>query len=90
MSSFPLLFFAPEETTEKETSHPPMAKSLKPAIALEIRFKCMRPLPLCRALVHVIDGCSPDPLGDWSAINLELELFNPDLKDKPQVGGQRS
>jgi GTP-binding protein len=34
----------------------------------------------------VIDGTSPDPVGDWSAINLELELFNPALKDKPQVG----
>ncbi len=38
-----------------------------------------------RALVHVIDGTSPDPLGDWAAINLELELFSPELKDKPQV-----
>jgi hypothetical protein len=37
--------------------------------------------------VHVIDGTSRDPLGDFHAINLELELFNPELKDKPQVGG---
>lgn len=41
----------------------------------------------CQALVHVIDGTSRDPLGDFHAINLELELFNPELKDKPQVGG---
>ncbi len=45
----------------------------------------MRAWCCCRALVHVIDGCSPDPVGDWAAINLELELFSPDLKDKPQV-----
>jgi GTP-binding protein len=37
-------------------------------------------------LVHVVDGTSPDPLADYDAINLELELFSPDLKDKPQVG----
>lgn len=33
----------------------------------------------------MLDGTSPDPVGDWAAINLELELFNPALKDKPQV-----
>ena len=35
--------------------------------------------------MHVIDGTSPDPMGDFRAINLELELFSPGLKDKPQV-----
>ena len=40
----------------------------------------------CRALVHIIDGSSPDPLGDFDAIRTELELFNPDLISKPQVG----
>ncbi|KXZ51499.1 hypothetical protein GPECTOR_12g462 [Gonium pectorale] len=39
----------------------------------------------CRVLVHVIDGTSPDPVGDFNAINLELELFNPVLRDKPQL-----
>lgn len=39
----------------------------------------------CRVLIHVIDGTSPDPLHDFNAINLELELFSPDLADKPQV-----
>ncbi|GMH41099.1 hypothetical protein BSKO_09009 [Bryopsis sp. KO-2023] len=42
---------------------------------------CMR----CKALVHVIDGTSRDPLGDFEAIQLELELFNPSLRRKPQV-----
>lgn len=41
----------------------------------------------CRALVHVIDGTSPDPIGDYNAIQLELELFSPELKDKLQVRG---
>lgn len=41
----------------------------------------------CRVLLHVLDGTSPDPVGDYKAIQLELELFNPALLDKPQVGG---
>ena len=43
----------------------------------------------CRALVHVIDGTSRDPIGDYKAIRLELELFNPQIAEKPQVGGGR-
>lgn len=39
----------------------------------------------CRLLVHVVDGSSPDPIGDYKAIQTELELFNPELIDKPQV-----
>ena len=39
----------------------------------------------CRVLVHVIDGTSPDPLGDYDAIQQELKLFNPELADKPQI-----
>lgn len=39
-----------------------------------------------RALVHVIDGTSPDPIGDYNALRVELQLFNPDLVAKPQVG----
>lgn len=38
-----------------------------------------------RALVHVIDGTSPDPIGDYNALRAELELFNPDLVAKPQA-----
>ena len=36
-------------------------------------------------LVHIIDGCSPDPIGDFKAIQAELELFADDLASKPQV-----
>ena len=45
----------------------------------------LRHVQRCRALVHVLDGTSPDPVGDYRAINLELELFNPELRDKPQA-----
>jgi GTP-binding protein len=36
-------------------------------------------------LVHLLGGDSPDPLGDYEAINQELALFNPTLIDKPQL-----
>ncbi len=36
-------------------------------------------------MVHVVNGDSEDPLGDFRAINQELELFNPALARKTQV-----
>lgn len=36
-------------------------------------------------LVHIIDGSSPDPVGDFTAIQTELELFAEDLASKPQA-----
>lgn len=38
-----------------------------------------------RMLVHIIDGSSPDPVGDFNAIQTELELFAEDLASKPQI-----
>lgn len=38
-----------------------------------------------RALVHVIDGTSPDPIGDFKALCTELQLFNTALLEKPQA-----
>jgi GTP-binding protein len=45
----------------------------------------LRHISRCRVLLHLLDGTSPDPIGDYKAIQLELELFNPALLDKPQV-----
>jgi GTPase involved in cell partitioning and DNA repair len=45
----------------------------------------LRHIERCRLLVHVIDGTRPDPIGDFHAVNTELELFNPELADKSQV-----
>ena len=45
----------------------------------------LRHVSRCRAVVHVVDGSSPDPVGDYVAIRQELELFSPDLGAKPQV-----
>ena len=52
---------------------------------LGLGHEFLRHVQRCRALVHVIDGTSPEPMGDFRAINLELELFSPELKDKPQI-----
>ena len=36
-------------------------------------------------LVHVIDGTSRDPIGDYQAIQQELQLFDSELAAKPQL-----
>jgi GTP-binding protein len=38
-----------------------------------------------RALIHLVDGASEDPIADFSQINSELALFDEDLSRKPQV-----
>ncbi len=45
----------------------------------------LRHIERTRVLIHLLNGLSPDPVGDYIAINQELELFNPELADKPQV-----
>jgi GTP-binding protein len=45
----------------------------------------LRHIERTRLLVHLLNGESPDPVGDYEAINQELELFNPHLADKPQI-----
>ena len=46
----------------------------------------LRHIQRCRMLVHVLDGTSPDAIGDFRAIQTELQLFNPEIATKPQVG----
>ena len=45
----------------------------------------LRHIERTRMVIHLLNGLSPDPLGDFEAINSELELFNPALADKPQI-----
>lgn len=45
----------------------------------------LRHIERTRLLIHLLRGDSPDPLGDFNAINQELALFNPTLLDKPQI-----
>ncbi|MCC6166020.1 MAG: GTPase ObgE [Caldilineaceae bacterium] len=45
----------------------------------------LRHIERTRLLIHLLNGDSPDPLGDFEAINQELALFNPALADRPQI-----
>lgn len=45
----------------------------------------LRHIQRTRILIHVIDGLSTDPIADFTQINNELALFDPDLIKKPQI-----
>jgi GTP-binding protein len=45
----------------------------------------LRHIERTRMVVHLLNGDSPDPMGDFDAINQELMLFNPALVEKPQI-----
>jgi GTP-binding protein len=45
----------------------------------------LRHVERTRLLIHLLDGASADPLGDFEKINQELALFDPQLACKPQV-----
>jgi GTPase len=45
----------------------------------------LRHIQRTRALIHLVDGLSEDPVADFSQVNTELALFDPRLQDRPQV-----
>ena len=45
----------------------------------------LRHIERCKMVIHIVDGNSKDPVGDFKAINRELQLFSPTLAMKPQV-----
>jgi GTP-binding protein len=45
----------------------------------------LRHIERCKIVIHIVNGESEDPLGDFTAINNELQLFSPLLAAKPQV-----
>jgi GTP-binding protein len=45
----------------------------------------LRHVQRTRLLIHIIDGMSDDPLSDFTQINSELALFDPELSEKPQI-----
>ncbi len=47
--------------------------------------KFLRHIERTRLVVHLLDGMRIDPLGDYTVVNQELELFNTLLADKPQI-----
>ncbi len=48
-------------------------------------FEFLRHVQRTRVLIHLLDGMSEDPLGDFSQINSEMALFDPELARKPQI-----
>ena len=45
----------------------------------------LRHIQRTRVLIHLLDGLSEDPVADYSQINSELSLFDPNLGRKPQI-----
>jgi len=45
----------------------------------------LRHIQRTRVLIHLLDGLSDDPFADYSQINSELALFDPNLGKKPQL-----
>jgi GTP-binding protein len=45
----------------------------------------LRHVQRCKVLLHVVDGTSEDPIGDFNTINKELKEYDPFLAEKPQV-----
>jgi GTP-binding protein len=45
----------------------------------------LRHVQRCKVLLHVVDGTSEDPIGDFNTINNELKKYDEFLAQKPQV-----
>jgi len=61
---------------------PGLLEGAHEGVGLGLEF--LRHIERCRVLIHLLDGASPDPVGDLEAVNQELTLFNPALASKPQ------
>lgn len=48
-------------------------------------FSFLRHIQRTKALIHVVDGLSEDPLSDFSQINSEMALFDEKITEKPQI-----
>ncbi len=62
---------------------PGLLEGAHEGVGLGLEF--LRHIERCRMLIHLLSGASPDPLGDFEAINQELSLFNPALADTVQL-----
>ncbi|HRA65057.1 MAG TPA: GTPase ObgE [Caldilinea sp.] len=62
---------------------PGLLEGAHEGVGLGLEF--LRHIERCRVLIHVLSGISPDPVGDFEAVNQELTLFNAALTDKPQL-----
>jgi GTP-binding protein len=72
-----------DETTVVLADIPGLIEGASQGIGLGYDF--LRHVQRTRVLIHLLDGLSADPLADYSQINTELSLFDPDLAKKPQI-----
>jgi GTP-binding protein len=54
-------------------------------LGLGLGHDFLRHIQRTRVLIHLLDGTSDDLVSDYSQINSELALFDPDLANKPQL-----
>lgn len=62
---------------------PGLIKGAHTGIGLGHQF--LRHIERTRIVIHLLNGLSPDPISNWTAIDADWELFNPLLADKPQM-----
>ncbi len=62
---------------------PGLLEGAHEGVGLGLEF--LRHIERTRMVIHLLRGDSPDPLGDFEAINQELSLFNPAMVDKVQL-----
>lgn len=62
---------------------PGLIEGASSGIGLGLAF--LRHVQRCKVLLHVIDGTSEDPIGDFTKINEELKKYDEFLSEKPQV-----
>jgi len=72
-----------EDTTVVLADIPGLIEGASQGAGLGHEF--LRHIQRTRVLVHLLDGLSPDPVADYSQINSELALFDPNLGKKPQL-----
>src|SRR5512135_577853 len=72
-----------EDTTVVLADIPGLIEGASQGAGLGLDF--LRHVQRTRVLIHLLDGLSPDPVADYSQINTEMALFDPELARKPQV-----
>ena len=72
-----------EDTTVVLADIPGLIEGASQGAGLGHEF--LRHVQRTRVLIHLLDGLSSDPLADYSQINSELSLFDPNLGKKPQI-----
>ena len=72
-----------EDTTVVLADIPGLIEGASQGAGLGHEF--LRHIQRTRVLIHLLDGLSLDPLADYSQINSELALFDPNLGKKPQI-----